>query len=230
MTDDPRTLAALRPLLTQQFLLHEVAHHVLQAEHSPSQAPLAPFAHGLIDIYKCLHQGEFGVGHTIDDPEAFKQRLYQEIRRGMDQPLVQEPAIENISIDGGILRINLRALRHFYPEEADAAEDVARACIESAHITQGSPERFFATLELFRTLNQAGEIAVAGHVFAFPSAEVDRFFSDVRALMHRIRQVPVFSHSETYRRLNQPSYRVVERSVLEASPLAVLLEKQHHEK
>ena len=107
---------------------------------------------------------------------------------------------------------------------AGAVDDLARVCMESARITRGDNARFFETLDRFKMLNQAGEIAVAGYAFAFPGEMVDHFFFEVRQLMRRIRQVPVFSHSQRYKRLNQPSYRVVERSVLETSPLGSLLE------
>ena len=223
MPDDTTDHANLRELIIGQFMLHEVQHHALQAD--PAQKPVVPLAHGLVDIYKCLHQGEFGVGHTIDHPEGFKQRLYQEVMRNSDSFEVKEPAVENVSGDGMLLRLNLRCLRHcFVDQVADAVEAVTRVCIESAQITRGSSARFFETLDLFKTINQAGEIVLAGHTFAFPTAVVDRFFFEMRGLMRRIGQVPVFSHSDDYRRLNRPSYRVVERSVLQASSLAVLLE------
>jgi hypothetical protein len=222
---DPHKLSELRQLLVQQFMLHEVQHHALQAGQMPADAPLVPVAHGLIDIYKCLHQGEYGVGHTIDAPDGFKARLYQEIMRGLTPDPVREPAVEAVSLDGRMLRINLRALRGFFANDiTGAVDDLARVCLQSAQLTQGDNARFFETLDLFRMLNQAGEIAVADNVFAFPVDMVDTFFLEVRKLMHRIRQVPVLSHSEAYKRLNQPSYRVVERSVLEASPLGALLE------
>lgn len=213
-------------MLIQQFMLHEVQHHHLMDGKLHSQAPLTPIAHSLIDIYKCLHQGEFGVGHTIDHPEGFKQRLYQEIMRGIAEDHVGEPAVESVSADGTMLRINLRCLRHLYGDDVTGAvDDLVRACIESAQVSQGSNTRFFETLDLFKMLNQAGEIALAGYVFAFPPASVETFFSEVRELMRRIGQIPVFSHSENYRKLNRPSYRVVERSVLQVSPLAALLVK-----
>ena len=75
MSGDPEPIAGLRQVLVQQFLLHEVEHHELQTDRAPDDPPLVPVAHGLIDIYKCLHQGEFGVGHTIDHPGGFRQRL-----------------------------------------------------------------------------------------------------------------------------------------------------------
>lgn len=225
MPSDPRYLADLRQLLIQQYMLHEVEHHALPAGKPPERAPLVPKAHSLIDIYKCLHQGEFGVGHTIGHPEGFKQRLYQDLMREVTPDRVREPAVESVSPDGKMLRINLRALRRFHLDVDRAVDDVTRACIESARVTRGSNARFTETLDLFRRLNQAGEIALAGHVFAFPTAMVDNFLSEVRELTRRIGDIPVFSHSETYRNLNRPSYRVVKRSVLEASALAGLLRK-----
>lgn len=226
LLDDPELTASLRQLLIQQFMLHEVEHHALQTGTSSDNVPIMPVAHGLIDIYKCLHQGEFGVGHTIGHPEGFKQRLFQEMVRGQATDTIREPAVENISMDGRMLRINLRAVSNLYADNLEGAvEDLSRVCVASAEISQGSSDNFFLTLDQFKKINQEGQITLAGHAFAFPPIMVEDFLIEVRELMHRIGQVPVFSHSETYRRLNRPSYRVAERSVLEASPLGVLLEK-----
>jgi hypothetical protein len=226
LPDDSEYEAAIRQLLIQQFMLHEVEHHRLQPAEPAGDLTLAPIAHGLIDIYKCLHQGEFGVGHTIDHAEGFKQRLFHEMAHGPDPGPIREPAVENISVDGRTLRINLRAVNHLYADNLQAAvDDLSQVCIASARISQGQDDRFFAALERFKKLNRDGQIALAGHVFVFPPAMVEDFLIEVHELMHRIGQVPVFSHSETYRRLNRPSYRVADRSVLEASPLGVLLEK-----
>jgi hypothetical protein len=213
-------------LLVQQFLLHEVEHHDLQTDRAPDDPPLVPVAHGLIDIYKCLHQGEFGVGHTIDHPEGFRQRLHQEVMRSATAEPVREPVIEPVSADGQMLRVNLRALRSAVSDDVDrAVDDLAQVCVESARVTRGDSTRFFETLDGFMKLNRAGEIVLAGHVFDFPHQWVETFLFEVRELMRRIRQVPVLSHSESYKRLNRPSYRVAVRSVLEASPLERILEK-----
>jgi hypothetical protein len=223
---DPEYIAGFRQMLIQQYMLHEVEHHDLKSGELLGHAPLVPIAHGLIDIYKCLHQGEFGVGHTIDHPEGFKKRLYQEITACETPDHVREPTVESISAEGNMLRINLRALRHFYGDDVSrAVDELAKVCIQSALMARGGKDHFFETLDLFNMLNCNGEIALAGHVFAFPSAWVDIFLSEVKELMCRIRELPVFSHSATYRRLNRPSYRVAERSVLEASPMGSLLER-----
>jgi hypothetical protein len=226
LPDDPEFTTSLRQLLIQQFMLHEVEHHRLQSGASSADIPITPVAHGLIDIYKCLHQGEFGVGHTIGHPEGFNQRLFQEMAGGPAPDPIREPAVENISLDGRTLRVNLRAVKNLYMDNLEnAVADLSRVCIESAGITRGSSDNFFLTLEQFKKINQEGQIALADHIFAFPPMMVEDFMIEVRDLMLRIGQVPVFSHSETYRRLNRPSYRVAERSVLKASPLGVLLEK-----
>ena len=215
-------------MLIQQFMLHEVQHHNLSGGKPYSPARLTPVAHSLIDIYKCLHQGEFGVGHTIDHPEGFKQRLHQEIMGDTVEDHVGEPAVESVAADGSMLRVNLRSLRRAYGDDVTGAVDgLAGVCIESARVSQGSSVRFLETLDLFRTINQGGEIALAGNVFSFPHARVETFLSEVRELARRIGQIPVFSHSENYKKLNRPSYRVVERSALQASPLAALLRSEN---
>ena len=224
MPSDPRRLSALRQVLIQQFLLHEAAHHDLQSGRDPGRSPLIPVAHALVDIYKCLHQGEFGVGHTIDHPDGFSRRLYQEIMTTEPPGMVREPAVECISCDGRMLRVNLRGLRHLRDgDPARAAGELARVCIQSARVTRGDGTRLLESLDMFRVLNENGRIALAGHVFIFPTGNVEQFLFYIRELMRKIGGTPVFSHSETYRALNRPSYRVVEKSVLQASPLADLL-------
>ncbi len=219
-------MADLRQVIVQQFMLHEVEHHALQSGGAREDTPIVPVAHGLIDIYKCLHQAEFGVGHIIDHPEGFTHRLHQEALKDAAPEAVREPVVESLSADGEVLRVNLRALRRASTDDVHRAmDDLAQVCIESAQVTRGVNTNFFEALDAFVILNQTGEIALAGHLFAFPSDWVETFFFELRDLMRRIRQVPVFSHSENYKRLNRPSYRVVARSILETSPLAGILEK-----
>lgn len=227
MTDDPQCHGDLRQLLMQQFMLHEVQHHHLSSGNPLVRPPLVPVAYTLIDIYKCLHQGEFGVGHTIDHPERFKQRLQREIRGDTATDLFDEPTVEAVSADGAMLRVNLRPLRRFFNEETtDAVESLTRVCMASARTHQGSVSRFFDTLDRFKRINQAGEIALAEYIFAFPHAMVESFLSEVRDYMRKTGHIPVLSHSASYRQLNRPAYRVVTRSVLQASPMAALLDKQ----
>ena len=226
MPGDADYTADLREVIIQQFMLHEVQHHSLQADDSRAEAPIVPVAHELIDIYKCLHQGVFGVGHIIDHPEGFAQRLHQEMVQNTAPETVREPVVESLSVNGEMLRVNLRPLRAAFIDDVDRAVDgLAQVCLQSAQVTRGANDHFFDALDAFMMLNRSGEIVLAGRIFAFPSQWVETFLFELRQLMRRIRQVPVFSHSKRYKQLNRPSYRVVVRSELEVSPLAGILER-----
>ncbi|MBI5602502.1 MAG: hypothetical protein HY879_04030 [Deltaproteobacteria bacterium] len=213
----------VRHVVIGQYMLHEVQHHSLQHTGSPS---LIPKAHSPMDIYKCLHQGEFGVGHSLDYPKRFRQRLVRETMEDEPEEGAQEPALEDISAEGRVLRVNLRAFRGLFNHEIDKRIDqLAQVCFESAETARGSETRFRETLAFFKDLNQANELRIGRQSFAFPGEMVDRFLLEVHDLTRRLGQVPIFGHSPDYRRLNHPAYRVVDRTVLEKSPLAGLLKK-----
>jgi hypothetical protein len=221
-------LTDVRDVLMQQFLLHELAHHVLPDTGTEQAGPLLPRAHQLMDIYKCLHQGEFGVEHNIDHPLRFQQRLLQELQQCGPEKPGGEPLLEDLTASSdGPLRINLRPLRRLMGIELEQLmEPLSQICFESAHVTQGRIDRFYEKLLIFKTINETGELRPGGYPFGFPPAAVDHFLMEVRSMTRQLQQIPVFSHSDGYRQLNRPAYRVVERSVLKASPLKVLLEKE----
>ena len=214
----------IKALLVQQFLLHETEHHPSNVSRNGAAIPEKPRAHDLIDIYKCLHQGEFGVAHTVDDPDRFRDRLNHELQ-GI-RPASDEPVLENVSIDGSIMRVNLRPYRTLFAEDTHKACDLlTEACLESAAIPKGNSERFLTVLDGFRDLNKTGELVAGNIVYAFPSEMVDRFFKGVGDLARRLGEIPVFSHSPVYRRLNSPSYRVVDLSVIQHSALTFMLNR-----
>jgi hypothetical protein len=216
----------LRNIIVQQYLLHEVAHHSLHQGELMAPAVIVPKAHSLVDIWKCLHQGEFGVGHAIDHPDRFKEKLLSELRACAETERTAAPILESLVPDGQVLRVNLGPLLQRVGGEAEKIVlQLAPVCFESARITRGDPKRFFEALFTFKDLNTAGQLRLGDYIFAFPDRAVERFLIEIRELGRKIRQIPVFSHSETYRYLNRPAYRVVDRSVLENSPLSCLLEK-----
>ena len=227
-TDGIRLRDNLRALLIQQYLLHEVDHRPVSVTRKGGAIAAKPRAHDLIDIYKCLHQGEFGVAHTVDDPDRFRDRLYHELV-GIG-PASDEPVLENVAIDGAIMRVNLRPYGALFVDDMDKACDLlAEACLESAGIPKGDSERFLTALHGFRDLNNSKDLVVGKVVYAFPSEMVDRFLMEVGELARRLGEIPVFSHSPTYRRLNLPSYRVVDLSVIQRSALAFILNR-HNER
>jgi hypothetical protein len=220
MTD----LDNIKELLVNQYLLHEIQHHSSHMPLDDEPTPKEPRAHSLVDIYKCLHQGEFGVGHLIDTPDRFRNRLIQEVLR--TQPTSHEPVLENVSINDTVMRLNLKPFKAIFDNDIEnAAHILADVCIESSKIATGKAEHFFSLLNGFRDLNQANELQVGKTIYTFPTEMVDHFLKEVKMLAHRIGEIPVFSHSSIYRKLNEPSYRVVDVSVIEQSKLAFLFEQ-----
>lgn len=223
-TDGMYRTRKLKELLIQQYLLHEFDHHPSPVAHAHGPIPTEPYAHELVDIYKCLHQGEFGVAHTIDDPGRFRDRLYHELRES--QPGSDEPVLENVAVDGAVMRLNLRPYRALFGDDTGKACDLlAEACLRSADIPKGSYERFLSALYSFKDLNMAGELVVGNVIYVFPNEMVEHFLMQVKGLARRLGEIPVFSHSTNYRRLNTPSYRVVDLSVIQQSALAFIIEQ-----
>lgn len=216
--------AGVRKVLLVQYLLHEIQHHALQPSGVGRYTVLVPKAHTLIDVYKCLHQGRYGVAHSIDDPLGFTERLYREIMGCAQTGPPTEPLLESVSADGRVLRVNLRPFRYQAGDEvSERADLLAEICFESARTIQGRDEQFWESLQVFKELNHAGKLRLGEYAFIFPIEVVDGFLHQIYRLLQRTRQVPVLSHSATYRMLNRPCYRVVDRWVLEKSSLSFLL-------
>jgi hypothetical protein len=216
---------SLEEIIVQQYMLHELKHHEDIGGESAQTATRNPVAHTVQDIYKCLHQAEFGVGHIIDEPGAFEERLLREIKRAEDP--VEEPALEAISLDGTTLRLNLRPYRKLFEnEEGRAAEILSRVCFESARAQRGKPDRFLNLLMKFRELNAQGAFQIGQTRFVIETKSVDRFINEALGMARRMGEIPVFSHSPEYAKLNRPSYRVVYLEMLERSPLGFLLKKR----
>ncbi|MDF1553218.1 MAG: hypothetical protein P1P84_09160 [Deferrisomatales bacterium] len=211
----------VRQVVVSQFMLHETQHHPdrLQGETGPRM----PRAHTLGDIYKCLHQGEFGPGHMIDDAGRFLERLTEEVH--LVPAGGEEPVLESLAPDDSIFRLNLRPFKSLFPgEEVDnACRVLSLVCSESAGLREGTPERFFHKLTAFQTVNDAQALVADGTLFVYPAELVAGFLRDTLALARASQGVAVLGHSPGYHQLNAPSYRVVEEVVLKGSPLAFLM-------
>lgn len=214
----------LREVIIQQYLLHEVEQYSPSTSQKTQPTKVIPRAHTLVDIYKCLHQGEFGLGHSIDNPVNFRDQLVRELSRA--KPVATEPILENVAPDGSVLRLNLRPYRNLFKyDEIKACDLLLQVCLDSAKIERGDRERFFATLSEFREMNNRGELAVGGMIYVFPHGMVDYFLREIMDLTRCLGTIPVLSHSPVYRQFNVPAYRVVDRVVLKRSPLASILQQ-----
>ncbi|MGC8492061.1 MAG: hypothetical protein ACP5SH_10025 [Syntrophobacteraceae bacterium] len=215
----PNMKEGIRDVLVRQFELHEAGWFM----PGTSTGRVEPVAHGVQDIYKCLHQGVFGVGHLIDNPLDFRSRLLNEIRRADSNYC--EPLRERVSPDGLVMRINLRPFRALFKEKEEMGCDLlVNWCRDSAARAPGSPAEFFHALECFMAINSAGELEAGGMVFSFPEHVVDDFMREVRNFTSETGFLPVLSHSAAYKSHNDPSYRVVHSKALANSPLAALID------
>lgn len=208
-------------LMIRQFELHEMKHHE-RVDANDCGEVVMPRAHAIADIYKCLHQGEFGVGHNIRSPAHFGRQLNEEMSKA--DATSQEPVLEDVSLDGSVFRVNLGPYsKRFAGNDATGCALLLQVCLESAEQHRGEAERFLATLDEFRKLNKSHQVAVGDKIFAFPSDLVDAFLKEVAEFIESFGTIPVLSHSTVYKKLNSPSYRVVDRTSLENSALAFLL-------
>ncbi|MBM3300233.1 MAG: hypothetical protein FJY85_09790, partial [Deltaproteobacteria bacterium] len=190
---------AIQQVLVNQYVLHEIRHHSRTPGPETGSLFVAPKAHTLADIYKCLHQGEFGVGHSIQDPVRFGERLLQDLL--VAEPSAAEPILEDVSCDGSVFRLNLRPYRHrFVGHENKASALLLQVCLESAGIQRGNSESMLAVLAEFRDLNDDGELGVEGTIYSFPTPLADLFLSEVKDFIEQWGGIPVLSHSVTYRK------------------------------
>jgi hypothetical protein len=220
----PPDSASLRSLIAGQFALHEVKHCPRLETEDENARLTVPKAHTLADVYKCLHQGEFGVGHNIENPQQFGNNLAFELLRA--EPISGIPVLETVSLDKSVFRINLAPYRKsFDGDDSAACALLLRVCLTSASVPRGSTERFLATLDLFRDLNNAHELSVEGRIFVFETHVLDQFLSEVAHFIKSYGTVPVLSHSPKYKELNSPSYRVADFDSLKDSPLVFLVEQ-----
>ena len=140
------------------------------------------------DLYKLIYQNEFGGGHLIRDKEKCREYLYNEYDNVEHINTEREEYIGN-----GIVRINLKGLKR---EELDG---LIEKFVLSAEKVKGNINSFKEKLKL------ACETVKSG-VFSFTLADFTAFLTEAEE-----KNYPAVSHSDVYKRLYSPSYRVVLR-------------------
>ncbi len=143
------------------------------------------------DAYKLLYQGVFGVGHIMG-PGAwdYLQSEAKSVDLG-DQP--GEPLMESVSLDGSIVRVNLRPfISKEYPlnklMEAMRESDIA-----------GNPQVFLESWDTFAELVWSSQLD-------FEHNEVDT----INKALDRAKPQPIH-HTQQYKDRYHPAYRVVRR-------------------
>ena len=146
------------------------------------------------DAVKLIFQNEFGGGHLICNEQACLSYIKSE-RTSVEQTggeLTEE-------IGNGIVRVSLSAI-----ENAGISDELlCRVFIDSAKMISGSLDSLKSKLSVLEALTDEG-------IFAFSREELDAYLAEYAALGY-----PAVSHSDTYRQLYRPSYRIVLSSILE---------------
>ncbi len=150
------------------------------------------------DIYKLIHQAAMGSEHAIENIAAARDWL----RRELDQlsPGGHEPLLDPISPDGRIVRVHLRPFVASQFQE----EVLLQAFIQTVRVFPPSPEQFAAYAAATVQLAEEG-------ILRFPPREVNAFF--VKMTRQGLTAV---RHSDRYRELYHPVYRVVAVELLPA--------------
>jgi len=144
------------------------------------------------DIYKLLHQGVFGPGHSIRSPARARAALKQELARLMVRP--GQPEIEPLDPAGLLVRVNLAAL----PRNETAVRQLLHALLETAAAVRGTPA----------VMRQRLAAAVRWCYQTLPG-QADRLKK--LAYTTSLANFPARHHSPIYLATYHPAYRVILR-------------------
>ena len=162
------------------------------------------------DAVKLLYQAAFGPGHMISDPAAALERTCREMESVTFLPSLPgdgTPVFEEI---GG-------CYARLYLNPGISPRLVTRLFTASANAPVKDSADFMDSLSLLRRLTAEG-------VFGFSSDELEEYLDGyIRSGM------PAVSHSEAYRNVYHPAYRVVRREYARLLPLLNRIEKHIEE-
>ena len=143
------------------------------------------------DAVKLLYQSAFGPGHLIPDKGLALERLKQELENTPADAaqMLLEP------IGGGYARLHLAAAK----AQGLPKEEIAVRFFAAAEAEAPGKVAFAAALSALERLAEEGTCP-------FSAAELTAYLTDYRAA-----GCPMVSHSEIYRTLYRPAYRVVQQ-------------------
>lgn len=155
----------------------------------------------LQDAIKFLYQSCMGPGHLVLDPQAVLARLEAEwanVKGDADSPLT-EP------LGNGLCRLSLAACKGQGLEPST----LAALFLHTAQAVTPDRQGLEEGLKLLYNL-------------PFPREDVDRALEDYRKT-----GMPAVHHSDRYRRVYSPAYRVVEQDLARLLPLLSAIDRHH---
>jgi len=143
------------------------------------------------DLYKLAYQAAMGNENIMDDKDAAKKSLDDEL--AAVDTLANEPLIEYLTSDSSMARVNLRAMK----KQKKNSENLLEAIMQTASSVQPSTEllrEFLSDLEL---LAEDGRIP-------FKKDDLSSYFSTKEK-----ENYPAVRHSKAVDEEYRPAYRVV---------------------
>ncbi len=151
-----------------------------------------------IDAIKLAYQSEFGAGHFINDEKEAKKYFYEELSQTPANPTV--PLFE--SVGGALVRVNFAALTEYrLPPER-----LFSAFVKTANAVKGTRQGF--DKKLAELLSYKG--------FHFSALTLKSCIEKYLALFEKNGIPSPVSHSEAYRALYAPHYRIVDIEILKS--------------
>ncbi|PWB51592.1 MAG: hypothetical protein C3F13_14250 [Anaerolineales bacterium] len=151
----------------------------------------------LQDAYKLIYQAVLGPEHLIGSPEEFSR--YLELEYASLQADAAQHLFEPIRADGSLFRLNLRA----YKARELGLAGLVTPLMMTAQFIQGTQS------ELRLTWGSFTQLCLQGYVRHFEPEEVELL--DWQLIEQ---DFPALHHSEAYRRLYQPAYRLVSAGLI----------------
>lgn len=151
------------------------------------------------DVYKLFYQAAFGGEHILADSAEVDSILLLELGT-IDSAMQGEPLLERISLQGEIVRVNLRPFKHLNLSPSLLVKAMFRSASET------NPD----TLMFYRMWNEFSSLVRFG-LLEFPAEDMREWDAKVSTVVAE----PVH-HSKQYTSANRPAYRVVRRNVFES--------------
>lgn len=140
------------------------------------------------DALKLIYQSTFGCGHLIENKESSYNLLMKEWENTEEN---EDSTFE--SIGGGYARFNIGAAK----KSGISPDLLQKVFLKSAEVVSGTLDDFYDRVNELKQLCAEGELP-------FSVREIDSFL-----VQWQKSKYPLFRHSEKYRALYKPAYRVV---------------------
>ena len=157
----------------------------------------------LRDVYKLIYQAVLGSEHLVSSSDEFSRHLQLEYERL--QPDSSQQLFEPLRPDGSLFRLNLRPYKSL---QLGLARLISPLLL-TPQLASGTQAELQASWNVFTVLCQQS------YVQNFSESTIRQFTQQLAQ-----QDFPAMHHSEVYRRLYQPAYRLISTHLISELGLA----------